>query len=359
MKRHFGIDLLRIVSMFMVVILHILGIEGILENVEYGSVNYVVFWGLETLCFVGVNCFALISGYLMITAKWRLKKLIYLWFQVLFYSVLLSVGAELIIGVEPVVPINALFPVATKSYWFFTAYVGLFLFIPLLNKGIHQLSKAELRYGVGIIFLLGTISIFSNSDPFNLYKGYSMIWLIFMYVIGAYIKLHVQIEELSAKKIMRRYLGVNALSILLIIVSTFNPILNESKGENWFIDYVSPLILSSSICLFLLFLKMETSNKLISKGVFSLSPFSFGVYLIHTHPIVFYFILKNYFVDLADTVLIVALMKVFGYGIFIYLVCTAIDFLRSTLFSCVKLDVLVSFIEKKIQSAIENRLKTK
>lgn len=346
--------MLRIVSMFMIVILHILGIGGILENVEYGNIRYFVFWGIETLCFVGVNCFALISGYLMIKAKWRLKKIMNLWFQVFFYSVLLSVGAGLIMGADILVPINSFFPVATKSYWFFTAYVGLFLLIPLLNKGINQLTKSEMRYGVGFIFLIGTITILSNSDPFNLYKGYSMIWLIFMYVIGAYIKLHVTIERLSTKKIVLSYLGVNVFSILLIIVSSILPILNEIKGENWFIDYVSPLILSSSILLFILFLKIEMVHKSIAKVVFSVAPFSFGVYLIHTHPIIFYFILKDYFIDLADIVLIIALIKVLGYGVFIYLVCTIIDFLRSILFNCIKLDALISFIEKKISEVIES-----
>ena len=39
-ERNYGIDFLRIISMFMIVILHILGNGGILASVQIGSSNY-------------------------------------------------------------------------------------------------------------------------------------------------------------------------------------------------------------------------------------------------------------------------------------------------------------------------------
>ena len=41
-EREYGVDLLRIVSMFMVVVLHMLGNGGILDTAEPLSVNYSV-----------------------------------------------------------------------------------------------------------------------------------------------------------------------------------------------------------------------------------------------------------------------------------------------------------------------------
>ena len=57
--------------------------------------------------------------------------------------------------------------------------------MPLLNKAINKLTKKEMLYGVSVIVLFGSASILFKADPFNLAEGYSMIWLIFMYFIGA------------------------------------------------------------------------------------------------------------------------------------------------------------------------------
>lgn len=337
----------------MVVILHILGIGGVLDNVEYGSLNYFVFWSIETICFVGVNCFALITGYCMIGGKWRTEKFICLWFEVFFYSVLLTIMAQYILGVEISLPIYSFFPLLTKSYWFFSAYAGLFLFIPLLNKGIKLLSKTKMMYGVGVIVLLGTASVVSKNDPFNLYKGYSMIWLVFMYVIGAYLRLHVDIEKIETKKLWISYLGLNGAALFLIIVSSFSPFLEETMGRNWFIDYVSPLILGSSVVLFLLFLKIRIENQIVGKVITVIAPVSFGVYLIHTHPMIFYFILKNQFGHLASENLLIAVLLIFVYGSLIYVGSSLIDYVRSILFQFLKIEDFSGVLGKKIQYFIK------
>ena len=46
-ERNYGIDLLRIVSMLMVVILHVLGQGGVLKSSEPLSVGYSVAWLLD------------------------------------------------------------------------------------------------------------------------------------------------------------------------------------------------------------------------------------------------------------------------------------------------------------------------
>ena len=62
-ERNAGIDLLRIVSMFFVVVLHSLGQGGILFNTAVGSSQYKVAWLLEIFAYGAVDIFALISGY--------------------------------------------------------------------------------------------------------------------------------------------------------------------------------------------------------------------------------------------------------------------------------------------------------
>lgn len=66
-KRNYGIDLLRMVAMFMVVILHVLGQGGVLAKTA-GLKNHIA-WLLETGAYCAVDCFAIISGFVSYTDK--------------------------------------------------------------------------------------------------------------------------------------------------------------------------------------------------------------------------------------------------------------------------------------------------
>ena len=84
-KRNYGIDALRSVSMFMVVVMHVLSKGGIFQVVEKrGEItpDYLVAWFLEIFCFVSVNCFALITGYFGVKGKYRYANLATLWLRV-------------------------------------------------------------------------------------------------------------------------------------------------------------------------------------------------------------------------------------------------------------------------------------
>lgn len=64
-ERNYGIDLLRIVTMFMIVNLHVYWYGEILwsNKLYFFSVKYNIVWLLEIICYVAVNCYALISGF--------------------------------------------------------------------------------------------------------------------------------------------------------------------------------------------------------------------------------------------------------------------------------------------------------
>ena len=87
-KRNIGIDLLKIVSMLMIVTLHMLGHGGVLDNMPPMSRCYQVAWLIEIACYGAVNCYALASGFL--TARCNIRKLMELWLQVMFYSLLIN-----------------------------------------------------------------------------------------------------------------------------------------------------------------------------------------------------------------------------------------------------------------------------
>ena len=64
-SRNLGVDLLRSLSMLMVVVLHVLGQGGILAALEAAPArggSFALCWLLELACSCAVDCFGLISG---------------------------------------------------------------------------------------------------------------------------------------------------------------------------------------------------------------------------------------------------------------------------------------------------------
>lgn len=92
-KRNLNLDMLRILCMFFVVTIHCLGRGGLIEGtaIKFGTVNYHLTQILNALLIVEVNCFVLISGYFLCTSEFKLKKLVSVWGQTVFYSVFICV----------------------------------------------------------------------------------------------------------------------------------------------------------------------------------------------------------------------------------------------------------------------------
>ena len=68
MKRNYGIDLLRLVLMFMVVVLHVLGHGGVLSAAQPMSGQYITAWLMESLAIGAVNSYAIITGGILVIA---------------------------------------------------------------------------------------------------------------------------------------------------------------------------------------------------------------------------------------------------------------------------------------------------
>ena len=134
-ERNAGIDLLKTLAMFMVVVLHVLGQGGVLGAAQYPNPSHAMGWWLEIESFGAVNCFAIATGFLMVGRKIKYRKLLSLWLTVQFYNLLFYL-LYLVHPIEGVtlLDVSNFFPVYSGEFWYFTAYFGLFLFIPFLIK---------------------------------------------------------------------------------------------------------------------------------------------------------------------------------------------------------------------------------
>ena len=202
--RNIGIDLLRIVSSFYVILLHTLGLGGILKNLEPQMTQYKVYWFIEIWSYCAVNIFIIISGFTGYTDEKKetdWSKLIIIWLQVVFYSVIIAViykfiNTDMVSG-ETIR--NMFFPLSNDIYWFFSAYTGLYILKPFLNAAIRTINKKTLQDLMFIVFL--SFCCFSMvTNPFRLSEGYSFSWFVILYLIGAYLKKGKIDEKFSALK---------------------------------------------------------------------------------------------------------------------------------------------------------------
>lgn len=354
--KNYGIDALRMLAMFMVVILHILTQGGILNATGRFTSQYEAGWLLQTAAFCAVDVYALISGYVWVYAKYQYRNIIELWIQVVFYTVLITLLFWVFIpdSVSAMEWIKAIFPVMFNQYWYFSSYAALFLFIPLLNVILEKMEKRKLQICIGMILLFFCcIQTLFYSDVFGTNDGYSAIWLMILYLVGGYIRKYGKSENRKIAKFIVGYMimiGFTWLSKLLIEILTLY-FLGEVRAGNYLISYKSPTIFLAAVYLLLFFEKMEISPSW-KRVIRIFSPIAFGVYLIHNHPLVCSYFLKNRFVGYAALPWLVEILAVLGTAIFINLICYAIDFVRLELFKRLHIRQMLDLFEECIKVRI-------
>ncbi len=361
-SRSYGIDAVKITAMFMVVVLHILGKSGLLQTDAF-SAQYEVAWFLEIAAYCAVNCFALATGYLLVDKKMSCSRIIMLWLQVVFYTVSLTVIVYIClfeqIGVEKFVKgvIKAAFPVATKQYWYFTAYFCLYAFAPFLNRLIHNLSKKEMKIlCLTLLVRFSVIPTIFTSDMFGTSSGYSALWLVAMYVFGAYIKLYDPFSNASAVRCGLLYIGCIVATWLskLVIGETTVKLYGEICNDNFFVAYTSPTIVLSAVALFLMFTRMHFPEKL-GRCLAVLSPLSFAVYLIHEEPVVRVYVMPyDKFLTFSEYNPILMVLCILGTAVIVYAVCIIIERIRVSLFDWLKVKRLADAINSRIGSVCDH-----
>lgn len=341
-KRNYGIDLLRIVSMFLVVLLHVLGQGGILGVAKEGSVNFKIAWLLETAAFCAANCYALISGYVGVGTRHKYANILNLYLEVVFYTVLVVLGFKYYMPdvLSEGVFIRALFPFVYNQYWYFTAYFCVFFFMPFMNKLLLSLNKNELRTLAITIFALFTLlPMFFACDVFSLGWGYSSLWIGALYLFGGCLKL---LEAGKQKKAV--YIGIY---VFCVLVSWLNKFLLPYPKNAFLLNYISPTILLAAASLLIFFSKL-TFRKWSIRLISFFSPLAFGVFLFHTHPYIWHHWLYNRYIGFIEFSPLKLALSVVLASLVIWFVCSIVDFIRHLLFKLFRIKKLCIAIENKI-----------
>lgn len=340
LSRNYGIDALRIVSMMLILVLHLLAATHVLLPTNHDSAFYRVGWLLEIAAYCGVNCYALITGYVCCDGTFRYERVVTLWFQVIFYTLgsllLVVMFSPQIVHFNNV--LNSFFPVLTVQYWYVTAYVGLFFFIPFLNILGHRLTKIQFQYLLITVFVLfSVIPTLLHSDVFPVERGYSVWWLGVLYMLGMYIKKHGLLTGMKKRFLWAFYAAcvcfVWSFKMVLDVVSPY--LIGQVKGGGIFVAYNSPFIVGTAVAIFLIFSRMRFSSRRVVAGISWLAAASFSIYVLHCNILIEKWFLHDVFEWTESLSPVLMVVKVLAMTVVVYVSCSLVDSVRRYLFKVV------------------------
>lgn len=187
---------------------------------------------------------------------------------------------------------NALTLGLGSRYWFVSAYLILMLFAPALNAFAAQSSERQFRQLL-LLFLLFIFPFAWRKDLIEFNWGISGLQLMFVYLIGRYVRLHgtsIRLLDWLIAKPRRSFsayllLGLGSALYLLLTASLLSSATGVSAKSIALIyySYTSPLSFAMSLCFFLGFIKLRLPSSRIING---LAVSTLAVYLLHWHPLI-------------------------------------------------------------------------
>ena len=271
--RKSNMEMLRIVSMLMVLAVHVDGASLGLPDAcgDACSLDSRAWWRLvvEGFAIVGVNCFTMISGYFGVRLTWR--SVVRFLSQCVFYSVGLYTAMGLYTGFSA--PFSWMgwwesWMVITHSdLWYVPAYFLLMLLSPVLNAGFGSLDRRSFRILLAVMTAMTLWAGWWWKGSFNP-SGYTIAQLVYVYAVARYIALHGA-ESVDGTPL--RFFGIYLLAVAGVVATAIY--ISNDRG----FAYNSPFVLLASWALFMCFRGMRFQSAVVN----DLAKSAFSVYLIH------------------------------------------------------------------------------
>lgn len=302
-QRNSSIELLRILIMYMILLVH---------------TNYFVFGGpedhsmtsfmrclAEAFTLMPVEIFMLITGYF--GTRFSVTKVAGLIYQMIF-CVMVITAVYVLLGKGG----NRMYDFMFWGYWFVNAYIGVVIFSPIVNVAIEKISKRQFE-----LFLISFYVIFGIGEYAcglfggGLLKGYSIIWFLYMYMFGRYLRMYT--PKISTAWLLVVFIGSLMASTLLLFTTL------------GYADFVNPFMILQSASFLLLFTRFNFKSKTVNYIASS----TLMVYLVSMHPCyaeTFKEHIRAMYDPSGSTVLFI--LKILAYCAAVFAVSIAFDKLR-------------------------------
>ncbi len=345
-----GLDLLRIVSMLFIVAVHAVNWSGMSDIAQPGSSQFAVINLIRAITMPCVDIFALISGFVGYTETRkpvRTTGLLKLYLQVVTYGLLVSLVFQFVrpemVSLKDYV--LSFFPITGNLYWYYTAYFGLFLLMPVLNEGLRHTPKRTLC--VAFAAMVAVFSAYSAvCDRFKLDAGYTMAWVVLLYLMGGILK---KCEIGKKIKPWTAFLGIAILTCITWLWKLYGlefSVFGIEINRGILMPYTSPTILGASVLYVIGFSKIRFGKGMMRFAAFA-SPCVFSVYLVNGHQLV-HDLLEGRFAYLASASALVIAGTIFGFSLAFVAASILIDRVRLSAFDLLRIPQMLSGIDRAL-----------
>lgn len=287
-QRQSNIELLRIISMVLVMVLHVnffaLGYptEEEFSNSPAGCFTRILF---QMISIGSVNTFVLISGWFGIHPT--MKGLVSFLFQCIFFFYGIFIAMILLGKCTPTfssIEVTLFF----KS-WFIQNYLILFFVAPAINVMLEKMEKSMFAFSLFGLFAIELVYDFLSFGERLFGAGYSALHFIFLYMLAGYVKKYGSFGSL------RRF----PLTIFFTIVfaMTFIVFMGYCRGIEAVMRmncYTNPLVILSSLSLLLFFSNIRFQSSIINW----IAKSTFAIYLVHTNM----YLMSSYYVKFSNNI---------------------------------------------------------
>lgn len=266
--RNSRVEALRIGAILMICGMHVLG--SYFQTTNPANREFIVLW--NAVGNAGVSVFVLISGFYGI--RFRLERLVQFWLLIWTFSMLLLL-CQAALGTESITAQtlrNAVFPIASRRWWFVTAYFLLFCLSPALNVAAERLGKV--RYGklVALLMLFLVVApTLTFADPTG-DKGKGTLYVVFLYMAGRYYGLY------GFPRLVREHAWLLLIgsAVLIFVGNSLISLRNHSVALDLCLDTNLLIFIEASCIVYL-----AQRGTCVVRWVNALAGFVFPLYLFH------------------------------------------------------------------------------
>lgn len=283
--RQSNMELLRLFSMFFVLVLHANGLAlGDMDRDFVVTTPLPAFTRMffQQAAIIAVNVFVLISGWFGIRPT--LKGAGNFFFQVMFYAIII-LGVVFAVVPETVSLVPALKLLwFGAELWFVPSYALLYILAAPLNAFVEQAKKEEFRWFVIVFFVAQFCYDFVGKPYF--FTGYSPWSFVGLYMLARYLRLHSgRWTHYRARTYFIGYVLMVTIGALAGFVTTWWGCCGTFGLT---LRYNSPWVILQAVLLVLGFSRLKFHNKTVNV----LAASCFAIYLVHCNPFVFPYYLE-------------------------------------------------------------------
>ena len=271
--RQSNIELLRIVSMMLVLIVHAdfasLGppSRDLMLNSPAQFTFRVLMEFVSILC---VNIFVVISGWFSIRTSVK-DVCKYLW-QCLYFSV----GIYLFFVLFKLAPVSFNGVIGMlylgSGEWFVKAYLALMILAPVLNAFVEHASRRQLETLLVAFYAFQTLFSFHGSASFIL-SGNSTFSFLGLYLLARYMRIYHC--NISSSQCVALFVGSIVLNAFIYSIDVW---MQTDFATGICMSYANPLVVIGAMSITILFSRLNLAS---SKIINYVSGSCFAVYLLH------------------------------------------------------------------------------